>query len=411
MQISPVNNNRSNISKTSEKRYAEDAAVALAGMGNVFSQVLNNIQAKQDKPADRSVESKRQTTTRENHSEKNIREEQVDNKSKTADNSPKKSEESKEEAKDTKAKEKTDKKTDDTKTDKSDNKKSDKSETNQSKSSTNISVKSDSNNSNKQAAEQVKIQDQMDFVKKFENANIKVSVKSDANAPSGINEIQNMLIANGNAANIETMSDNVLKSAGLKDLFDGKSFEQIKDIFKNAGSNFSDMSGFNFEFSGQKILDKANSLKFEKVIRTQIKEFASKLTSLVKSVPNSTNATAKMVLRPESLGTVFVDINSTEGVVKLKIKAQSKEVVEKLEAQIAELRQKLEKSGLVADQIEFALYEDGENAFGSFGYSKEKQDEMEARKEFVRSFAGQTAEEDTQEELRISRTNGIEQYI
>ncbi len=410
MQITPVNNNRSDISKTSEKRYADEAAIALAGMGNFFSEVLNNIQTQKEDSSNRTSDSKSQNDAPEINSERNISEKKVDNKNNTADNSPKKAEESNPDSKETKTENTSEKKSEEKNLSKTESKKSDNTEQNKAKPSTTLDIKSDSN-AGKQASEQVKIQDQMDFVKKFENANIKVSVKSEATANSVINEIQNMFMANSNAANIETMSDNVLKSAGLKDIFDGKSFEQIKEIFNNAGSNFSDMSGFNFVFNGQKILDKANNLKFEKVIRTQIKEFASKLTSLVKSVPNSSNATAKMVLRPESLGTVFVDINSTEGVVKLKIKAQSQEVIDKLEAQIAELRQKLEKSGLVADKIEFALYEDSENTFNSFGYSKEKQDEMEARKEFVRSFTGQSAKEDTQEELRISRKNGIEQYI
>ncbi len=411
MQISSVNNNRNeNLSKTSEKRYADDVAIAIAGMGSLFSDVLNNLQDTNNKSSQNSVDSERRNIAVYDQEDRNISEKQVDNKSKEADNSPKKSDDAKEESKETKSTEKTENKSDEKKTDRSDNKKSDKSESNHTKSTTSINVKSEASVTDKQASDQVKMQDQMDFVKKFENANIKISVKNESNSVSTINDIQNML-ANSSAANIDTMSDNVLKSAEIKDLFDGKSFEQIKEIFKNGGTNFSDMSGFNFDMSGQKILDKANSLKFDKVIKTQIKEFASKLTSLVKNVPNSTNATAKMILRPESLGTVFVDINSTEGVVKLKIKAQSQNVIDKLEAQIAELRQKLEKSGLVADQIEFALYEEGNETFNSFGYSKEKQDEMEARKDFVRSFTGQTAEENTQEELRISRTNGIEQYI
>ncbi len=411
MQISSVNNNRNeNLSKTSEKRYADDVAIAIAGMGSLFSDVLNNLQDTNNKSSQNSVDSERRNIAVYDQEDRNISEKQVDNKSKEADNSPKKSDDAKEESKETKSTEKTENKSDEKKTDRSDNKKSDKSESNHTKSTTSINVKSEASVTDKQASDQVKMQDQMDFVKKFENANIKISVKNESNSVSTINDIQNML-ANSSAANIDTMSDNVLKSAGIKDLFDGKSFEQIKEIFKNGGTNFSDMSGFNFDMSGQKILDKANSLKFDKVIKTQIKEFASKLTSLVKNVPNSTNATAKMILRPESLGTVFVDINSTEGVVKLKIKAQSQNVIDKLEAQIAELRQKLEKSGLVADQIEFALYEEGNETFNSFGYSKEKQDEMEARKDFVRSFTGQTAEENTQEELIISRNNGIEQYI
>ncbi len=411
MQISSVNNNRNdNITKTSEKRYAEDAAIALAGMGSLFSDVLNNLQDTNNKSSQSTVKSETKNVSTYDREDRNISEKQVDNKSKEADNSPKKSDDTTEESQETKSTEKTENKSDTKKTDRSDINKTDKSDSNQTKSTTTVNIKSDASVTDKQASDQVKMQDQMDFIKKFENANIKISVKSDSNTPNTINDIQNML-ANSSAANIDTMSDNVLKSAGIKDLFDGKSFEQIKDIFNNSGTNFSDMSGFNFDMSGQKILDKANSLKFDKVIKTQIKEFASKLTSLVKNVPNSTNATAKMILRPESLGTVFVDINSTEGVVKLKIKAQSQTVVDKLEAQIAELRQKLEKSGLVADQIEFALYEEGNETFNSFGYSKDKQDEMEARKDFVRSFTGQTAEENTQEELRISRTNGIEQYI
>ncbi len=425
MKISTVNNTRNNISKTSEDRYAEDAAMALAGMGSVFSQVLNNIQTEKETNLSKSADTSDRNISKDTNMAEKEQPKEVDNKSKSADNNPKKTEETAENSKGVKAKDSSEKKSESKETSKTDSKetsktdskdiskteaqKNEKSDSLQVKSSTNLSVKSDSLTTTQQAVDKSIMQDQMDFVKKFENTNIKVSVKNEASTL--INDMQNMLMANSNAANIDSMSDNVLKSAGIKDMFDGKSFEQIKEIMNNSGSGFSDMQGFNFEFNGQKVLEKANSLKLDKVIRTQIKEFASKLTSLVKNVPNSTNATAKMVLRPESLGTVFVDINSTDGVVKLKIKAQSREVIDKLEAQIAELRQKLEKSGLIADNIEFALYEDGENAFNSFGYSKEKQDEMEARKEFVRSFTQLPADE-TQEELKISNSNGIiEQYI
>jgi flagellar hook-length control protein FliK len=411
MQISPVNNNGNKISTNAEKRYAEEAAMALASMGNLFSDVLNNIQADKSENQNKSDANYSQNVKEDHSSQRKANNGEVDNNIKSADNSPKKSETTDNKSEESKNSTSTEKKSEDTKMSKSDSISSVKADSNQSKQTTSVSVKSDLTQTDTQTGEQTSLQEQMDFVKKFENANIKVSVKSESVAvePS-IKDIQNMFMANSSAANIENMSDNLLKNAGIKELFDGKSFEQIKEILNNSGSGFSDMSGFNFEFNGQKILDRANNLKFEKVIRTQIKDFAAKLTSVVKNVPNSTNATAKMVLRPESLGTVFVDINSTEGVVKLKIKAQSQEVIDKLEAQIAELRQKLEKSGLVAEHIEFALYEEGENAFNSFAFSKEKQDEMEARKDFVRSFTG-LASDSTQDEPTISSKNGIEQYI
>ncbi len=411
MQIFPVNNAGNQISTNAEKRYAEEAAMALASMGNLFSDVLNNIQADKSANQNKSDANYSQNVKEDNSSQRKANNGEVENNIKSADNSPKKSETTDNKSEESKNSTSTEKKSEDTKMSKSDSISSVKADSNQSKQTTSVSVKSELPQTGTQTGEQTSLQEQMDFVKKFENANIKVSVKSEAVAvePS-IKDIQNMFMANSSAANIENMSDNLLKNAGIKELFDGKSFEQIKEILNNSGSGFSDMSGFNFEFNGQKILDRANNLKFEKVIRTQIKDFAAKLTSVVKNVPNSTNATAKMVLRPESLGTVFVDINSTEGVVKLKIKAQSQEVIDKLEAQIAELRQKLEKSGLVAEHIEFALYEEGENAFNSFAFSKEKQDEMEARKDFVRSFTG-LASDSTQDEPTISSKNGIEQYI
>ncbi len=123
--------------------------------------------------------------------------------------------------------------------------------------------------------------------------------------------------------------------------------------------------------------------------RIRLEEFPSATLKLVKNTQDNSISSAKLTLKPESLGTLTVNITMAENVAKLSITADSKEALKSVESQISVLKEKLSQEGIQTDKIELS-YKDEGNYLDNFlqdnagGQAQKEFDD--ARKEFISSF-------------------------
>jgi len=122
--------------------------------------------------------------------------------------------------------------------------------------------------------------------------------------------------------------------------------------------------------------------------KIRINNFGNTVLGFIRSINQDALGTARMVLNPESLGMVFVEINMKGNVANVNIKAQSQETLKSLEGQIAFLKENLKQSGIETNRIDTSLAnndKNNENQHLSGNRNGEKGADKE-RREFVRSF-------------------------
>jgi flagellar hook-length control protein FliK len=123
----------------------------------------------------------------------------------------------------------------------------------------------------------------------------------------------------------------------------------------------------------------------------KLTEMGRAITNIVKNTQADTTSTARLLLKPESLGTVFVEITMKGNMAKLNIKADSREAVKSLESQIAALRDKLSQNGIKTESVDVRQRSD--DGFARDGGSRERQfsksyrDDRRTRRDFLNSFA------------------------
>jgi hypothetical protein len=150
--------------------------------------------------------------------------------------------------------------------------------------------------------------------------------------------------------------------------------------------------------------EKAENMPKTQILRNiKLAEIARTINNIVKSAPANSTSTARLILKPESLGTVFVEISMNGNMAKLNIKADSREAVKSIESQIAALRDKLSQNGIKTESVDIGErsaegYADSEGRRRQ--YSKSYKDDRRMRREFVSSFA---ADMEANEEEALSR--------
>ena len=70
---------------------------------------------------------------------------------------------------------------------------------------------------------------------------------------------------------------------------------------------------------------------------------------------SATTTSMEMLLNPENLGKIYLNVSEREGVVRAQIATQNQVVKEALEAQLVELRQSLNQQGVKVDAIEVTV--------------------------------------------------------
>ncbi len=122
----------------------------------------------------------------------------------------------------------------------------------------------------------------------------------------------------------------------------------------------------------------------------RLAEIGKSISNLARTAPANSTSTARLVLRPESLGTVFVEITMDGNLARLNIKADSREAVKSIESQIAALKEKLSQSGIRTDSVD-VRQRSGEGDYSKDGQSgqhaQSDRDQRRTRKEYLNWFA------------------------
>jgi flagellar hook-length control protein FliK len=137
---------------------------------------------------------------------------------------------------------------------------------------------------------------------------------------------------------------------------------------------------------------------------------------------------AKLVLNPESIGTLFVEINLNGDRPKIRFKAETNEGIAAVEKNIEALKELFAKSGINNADYSFERFEqnnskDTKDDFWSRGDQREnhqKQEEQKARKEFVDSVKNNFTKNIQDEQIddgteniteQFERNRKVEQYV
>jgi len=131
--------------------------------------------------------------------------------------------------------------------------------------------------------------------------------------------------------------------------------------------------------------DKSNTYEAKEFIR--LNDITKEIVKLSKNISENTTYSARILLKPESLGTLFVKIQLVNNEVNIKLNVEQKEVMKILESQIMTLKENLEKAGLKPTDINFSFRENLENDENSdFQQNKGNNKENKFRKNFLNSF-------------------------
>ena len=119
-------------------------------------------------------------------------------------------------------------------------------------------------------------------------------------------------------------------------------------------------------------------------------EFPNTSIQLIKNLPENGSKSAKLILQPQALGTVIVEINMTQNKMRMEVKADTQEAVKIIENQMATLKDKLAGNGIIAEKIDVSLNQENLQNFGNAGqFSRQgKREDKTARSAFIQSLNG-----------------------
>jgi flagellar hook-length control protein FliK len=133
--------------------------------------------------------------------------------------------------------------------------------------------------------------------------------------------------------------------------------------------------------------------------KIRLSEFPATAMRMIKNAGNNTISTARLTLKPESLGTLEVRISMSGDIATMSIKADSREAMKSLESQIGTLKEKLNQEGIKTENIELSYKDDSkfqenflQNKDGGFG----RREFDESKREFIGSFRDSNTETGTE---------------
>ncbi|MBI5325715.1 MAG: flagellar hook-length control protein FliK [Ignavibacteriae bacterium] len=91
------------------------------------------------------------------------------------------------------------------------------------------------------------------------------------------------------------------------------------------------------------------------LVRVRLEEIADKTLQVAKNLQNNTSYTARLNLKPPSLGTVSIEITMKDDIAKLVMKADTREVAKNLENQLIQLKEKLNQQGIKTESIKIEV--------------------------------------------------------
>lgn len=144
------------------------------------------------------------------------------------------------------------------------------------------------------------------------------------------------------------------------------------------------------------IAEKAYNSKISKASQTgrfidvKLDDISQKTLQLAKNMTPGMSSKARLILKPDSLGTVFVDLRMDADKLSINFRANNAETAKILESKIADLKEKLSQQGLKVENFEIRLKnESEENRSSDKGPGRNahgKKEEEDLRKKFAQSF-------------------------
>ena len=169
---------------------------------------------------------------------------------------------------------------------------------------------------------------------------------------------------------------------------------------------------------GATISKTAEVSDFSLVKRIVPEDFPSTGLQLIKNLPENGSGTAKLILQPQALGTVIVEINMTQNKMRMDVKAETQEAVKMIENQLGSLKEKLASNGIITEKIDVSLNQENLQNFGNAGHFQKqgKREDKTARNAFIQSLTGNGTESQEAETSSINRNFSnqgslIEKYI
>ncbi len=134
-----------------------------------------------------------------------------------------------------------------------------------------------------------------------------------------------------------------------------------------------------------------NIQKTQELKDVDIKEVATRIFDTVRNTESNSTNRLNMTLTPDSLGTLIVEVAVEGDAARISIKAETQDAAKAIEEQMPLLKEKLEAQGLKLEQAEVSHYSRNDSAGQSFSRDKERREDNQLRREFIRS-SGRTDE-------------------
>lgn len=221
-------------------------------------------------------------------------------------------------------------------------------------------------------------------------------------------------------ANIVTLSNSDINTI-FESMQNNDNFSQTDKNNTNGEKFFTNFSAvikknsFEFKLIGE--TDK--NTYYHTFTNTRIENIGKTTGGIIKNMPDNSSSTAKLILKPASLGTVFVEISIKNNTAKVSFKAESTEAVVAIENQIGNLKEQLSKSSINIDTIDVKKlnYQNEESISENTNNNKgNEQEERKTRKEFLDSFSqlatlSDKTKEPVENSKRIYTGKLIEKYV
>ncbi|MFP4543245.1 MAG: flagellar hook-length control protein FliK [Candidatus Kapaibacterium sp.] len=126
------------------------------------------------------------------------------------------------------------------------------------------------------------------------------------------------------------------------------------------------------------------NMTFAGVSINELPELTGKMAA---KLTNGSTVSARLVLKPESLGTVFVDLRMENGTISVKFRTEKPEAASALESRLSALADKFRQNGIKIDNIDIKFNNEHQaQEHNAWQDKKEKDNDRKFMEEFVRSF-------------------------
>lgn len=202
------------------------------------------------------------------------------------------------------------------------------------------------------------------------------------------------------AESVETASSTIKETAeeSAQSNFIMSAFDRSRDSVRSDGtvlhSGFQRIAGFSEApmIRSTAVNTPNREAQALPLYHTPVESFAPTTSMIVRNFPAAMGGTARIVLTPETLGTVVVQLRVSEQQNLLRIEVESHETRSIVEAQLPLLHEQLAQSGVRMENIQVHVTQSEQSFAGTAqqqGQSNQQQrfDDREARAAFVRSFS------------------------